>query len=42
VPGYDGKRRGTKPDHVVETKAADLLRGFDQQLDRALKLASMN
>jgi len=42
VPGYDGKRRGTKPDHVVETKAADLLRGFDQQLDRALKLASVN
>jgi Peptidase family S41 len=42
VPGYDGKRRGTKPDHVIETKVADLLRGFDQQLDRALKLASMN
>jgi C-terminal processing protease CtpA/Prc len=40
VPGYDGKRRGTRPDHLVETKAANLLRGVDEQLDLALKLAS--
>src|SRR5215475_5070823 len=26
VPGYDGDRRGTRPDHLVETKAANLLR----------------
>lgn len=39
VPGYDGKRRGTRPDHVVETKMANLLRGVDEQLDLALKLA---
>lgn len=39
VPGYDGKRRGTRPDHVVETKVANLLRGVDEQLDLALKLA---
>lgn len=39
VPGYDGKRRGTLPDHVVETKAANLLRGVDEQLELALKLA---
>ena len=42
VPGYDGKRRGTKPDHVVETKIANLLRGVDEQLDLAVKLASQN
>jgi len=42
VPGYDGKRRGTRPDHVVETRIAELLRGFDQQIDVALKLASVN
>jgi len=40
VPGYDGKRRGTRPDHVVETKVANLLRGVDEQLELALKLAS--
>jgi C-terminal processing protease CtpA/Prc len=40
VPGYDGKRRGTKPDHLIETKAANLLRGVDEQLELALKLAS--
>jgi hypothetical protein len=40
VPGYDGKRRGTKPDHLVETKVANLLRGVDEQLELALKLAS--
>jgi C-terminal processing protease CtpA/Prc len=39
VPGYDGKRRGTRPDHLVETKAANLLRGVDEQLELALKLA---
>jgi C-terminal processing protease CtpA/Prc len=39
VPGYDGKRRGTRPDHLVETKAANLLRGMDEQLELALKLA---
>lgn len=39
VPGYDGKRRGTRPDHVVETKAANLLRGVDEQLNLALKLS---
>jgi C-terminal processing protease CtpA/Prc len=39
VPGYDGKRRGTRPDHLVETKAANLLRGVDEQLDLAMKLA---
>ncbi len=40
VPGYDGKRRGTRPDHMVETKAANLLRGVDEQLELALKLAT--
>jgi C-terminal processing protease CtpA/Prc len=40
VPGYDGKRRGTRPDHLVETKAANLLRGVDEQLELALKLAA--
>ncbi|MGH9833930.1 MAG: S41 family peptidase [Blastocatellia bacterium] len=39
VPGYDGKRRGARPDHLVETKAANLLRGVDEQLELALKLA---
>src|SRR5215510_9355589 len=40
VPGYDGKRRGTRADQLVKTKAANLLRGVDEQLDLALKLAS--
>jgi C-terminal processing protease CtpA/Prc len=40
VPGYDGKRRGTRPDHVVETKAANLLSGVDEQLELALRLAT--
>src|SRR5262245_4794609 len=40
VPGYDGKRRGTRPDHLVETKTANLLRGVDDQLELAQKLAS--
>jgi len=39
VPGYEGKRRGTIPDHKVETKIANLLRGVDEQLEMALKLA---
>lgn len=39
VPGYDGKRRGTRPDQVAETKIVNLLRGVDEQLDLALKLA---
>jgi C-terminal processing protease CtpA/Prc len=39
VPGYDGKRRGTRPDHFVETRVANLLRGVDEQLDLAMKLA---
>src|SRR5262245_48548818 len=40
VPGYDGKRRGTRPDLQVDTTAANLLRGVDEQLDAALKLAA--
>jgi C-terminal processing protease CtpA/Prc len=40
VPGYDGKRRGTRPDLLVETTAANLLRGVDEQLEAALKLAA--
>jgi C-terminal processing protease CtpA/Prc len=40
VPGYAGSRRGTRPDHVVETKATNLLRGLDEQLELALKLAT--
>jgi len=40
VPGYDGKRRGTIPDYVVEIKTADLLKGVDATLDLALKLAA--
>jgi hypothetical protein len=39
VPGYHGKRRGTIPDHEVETKTGDVLRGVDETLDLALKLA---
>jgi len=42
VPGYDGKRRGTRPDHQVETRLANLLRGVDEQLDLALKVAAEN
>jgi C-terminal processing protease CtpA/Prc len=40
VPGYDGKRRGVRPDLQVDTTAANLLRGIDEQLDAALKLAA--
>lgn len=39
VPGYQGKRRGTRPDHTVETTVADLLRGVDKQVELAVKLA---
>jgi hypothetical protein len=39
VPGYDGKRRGTLPDYVVKTRITTVLRGIDEQLDLALKLA---
>jgi Peptidase family S41 len=42
VPGYDGKRRGTRPDLKVETTATKLLRGVDEQLDAALKLAAQD
>jgi C-terminal processing protease CtpA/Prc len=39
VPGYDGTRRGTRPDRVVETKVGNLLKGIDEQLNVALKMA---
>ena len=39
VPGYDGTRRGTRPDRVVETKIGNLLKGIDEQLNVALKMA---
>src|SRR5262245_46394420 len=42
VPGYDGKRRGTRPDLQVETTAMNLLRGVDEQLDAALKLVAQD
>jgi hypothetical protein len=42
VPGYDGKRRGTRPDLQVETTAANLLRGVDEQRDAALKLVAQH
>lgn len=40
VSGYDGKRRGTIPDHIVPLTTADILRGVDAQLDLALRLAT--
>ena len=40
VSGYEGKRRGTIPDYVVETKVENLLRGVDPQLELALRLAN--
>jgi hypothetical protein len=40
VPGYDGKRRGTRPDYPMETTTANLFRGVDEQLGLALKLAA--
>jgi Peptidase family S41 len=42
VPGYDGTRRGIRPDLQVETTAANLLRGVDEQLDAALKLVAQD
>jgi C-terminal processing protease CtpA/Prc len=42
VPGYDGKRRGTRPDIQVDTTAANLLLGVDEQLDAALKLVAQD
>ena len=42
VPGYDGKRRGTRPDYQVDTKVASMLRGVDEPLDLALKLSNQN
>ncbi|MFY9608148.1 MAG: S41 family peptidase [Blastocatellia bacterium] len=39
VPGYEGKRRGTRPDHTVETRVSNLLRGVDEQLELAVELA---
>ncbi|HKA17356.1 MAG TPA: S41 family peptidase [Blastocatellia bacterium] len=39
VPGYDGTRRGTRPDRVIETKVGNLLKGIDEQLNVALKMA---
>ena len=38
VPGYQGKRRGTIPDYVVEMRTADVLRGVDAPLELAMKL----
>jgi hypothetical protein len=40
VPGYDGTRRGTRPDLPIETTATKLLHGIDEQLEAALKLAA--
>ena len=40
VDGTGQKRRGTLPDHRVETKVADLLRGIDEPLNVALRLAN--
>ena len=42
VPGYDGTRRGIRPELQVETTAANLLRGVDEQLDAALKLVAQD
>jgi C-terminal processing protease CtpA/Prc len=39
VQGDDGARRGTRPDYPVDTTAAGLLAGVDEQLDCALRLA---
>jgi hypothetical protein len=39
VPGYDGTRRGTRPDYPVETTIEGVLAGRDEQLECALKLA---
>src|SRR5262245_4653686 len=42
VPGYEGKRRGTRPDLQVETTAANRLRGVDEELGAALKIAAQD
>ena len=42
VWGYDGKRRGTIPDHVAVCKTADMLRGADTQSELAVQLAANN
>jgi hypothetical protein len=39
VPGYDGTRRGTIPDHRVEARVSDLVHGTDAAFDLAVKLA---
>jgi hypothetical protein len=39
VPGYAGLRRGTLPDHEVPLRISSVLRGVDEPLDLALKLA---
>jgi hypothetical protein len=39
VPGYEGKRRGTRPDYAVGTTTDAILAGVDEQLNCALKLA---
>ncbi|MDB5171374.1 MAG: C-terminal processing protease CtpA/Prc, contains a domain [Phycisphaerales bacterium] len=40
VSGDEGKRHGTMPDHLVEMRTADVLRGVDAPLDLAMKLAA--
>lgn len=40
VPGYDAKRRGTLPDHKLETTVANVLRSVDAHVDLALKLTA--
>ncbi len=42
VAGEMGPRRGTIPDHVIATKSSNLLRGIDEQLEVALKLAAQS
>jgi hypothetical protein len=39
VEGYEGKRRGTIPDHAVQMRVADLIQGKDAALEMAMKLA---
>jgi len=39
VPGYAGLRRGTLPDHEIPLRISSVLRGVDEPLDLALKLA---
>ena len=42
VMGDGGSGRGTRPDYSVETTAANVMRGLDEQLDVALRLADSN